>query len=375
LFQRPAARAGCYSAAARPAAMRSLLARLRRPSAAVAGALTGQGRLASDLWLDRPDAGERVEAARRRGRLSAAEAENLRRFSEEGYLTFALDLPDRLYAEVDQAVDRLWREKPARVAYAYHSQLRPFAFADEAAERKPSYRIADLHAYSAAALDLYLDPEVFRWVDLILGEAPVATQSLTFEFGSQQALHRDPVFVQTRPPSHLVAAWIALEDIDPRSGPLVYVPGSHRLPYYQFAPGEHRFDHRYHGVPEIRAMEEFDRQNFMAAGMEVRPFTPRRGEVLIWHHSLLHGGSASEDLERTRKSFVVHFSTRRTFTRLKQTYLERVRTPEEEWVERPRIVETESLLERDGRAGFDSPLARVRLRGVPSPSAGSTADR
>lgn len=35
----------------------------------------------------------------------------------------------------------------------------------------------------------------------------------------------------THPLGFLVAAWIAFEDIHPDSGPLVYYPGSHQLPY------------------------------------------------------------------------------------------------------------------------------------------------
>ena len=64
-----------------------------------------------------------------------------------------------------------------------------------------------------------------------------------------------------------MAAWIALEDIDRRSGPLLYVPGSHRLPYFQFAPGEHRFDQSRHGEEETRAMEEYDRAQCAARGL------------------------------------------------------------------------------------------------------------
>jgi len=36
----------------------------------------------------------------------------------------------------------------------------------------------------------------------------------------------------TYPEGYLVGAWVAVEDIHPDSGPLVYYPGSHRLPYY-----------------------------------------------------------------------------------------------------------------------------------------------
>lgn len=351
------------------AGLKSVLDRvLGKPAAPPAG-LTASGLLASDLWLDQPDALRRIAADRKRGKLSPEEADKLAQFAEQGYLTFPLDVEPQVYEDVEAAVAALWRDKPDHVAFAYQSVLKPFSYADEAAHRRPSYRIADLHAVSRGALALYLDRRVFDFVERVLGAPAVATQSLYFEYGSQQALHRDPVFVQTQPPSHLVAAWIALEDIDPRSGPLVYVPGSHRLPYYQLAAGEHRFDHKRHGEAEIRAMEEFDRREMRQANLAVAPFTPRRGEVLLWHHSLLHGGSTPEVPVLTRKSFVVHFSTRANYRRLKQTYLERVPAGEAlgeraKIAERPRIVETERLLERDGCAGFASPLAEARGRSL-----------
>ncbi len=334
------------------------------PADASTGAgLTPHGLLASDLWLDQPDAQREIAAAQKRGKLSPAEAEKLSQFAEQGYLTFSLDIAPEVYEEIETTVAALWRDKPGHVAFAYQSVLKPFSDADEAAHRRPSYRIADLHSVSRGALALYLNRRVFDFVERVLGAPAVATQSLYFEYGSQQALHRDPVFVQTQPPSHLVAVWIALEDIDPRSGPLVYVPGSHRLPYYQLAAGEHRFDHKRHGEAEIRAMEEFDRAEMRRANLAVVPFTPRRGEALLWHHSLLHGGSTPEVPALTRKSLVVHFSSRANYRRLKQTYLERVPAGDG-FAERPRIVETERLLELDGCAGFASPLAEHKGRSI-----------
>ena len=232
------------------------------------------------------------------------------------------------------------------------------------AERQPSYRIADLHSHSEAALALYLNRSIFALVERILGQPAVATQSLFFEFGSQQALHRDPVFVQTRPPAHLVAAWIALEDIDPRSGPLLYVPGSHRLPYYQLEPGKHLFDHSRHGEAEAQAMQRFDREQYEQRGMEPAAFTPKRGEALLWHHSLLHGGAGIEAPGTTRRSFVVHYSTRATFKVRRQRFAETIRGENGEPAVRHRILETETVLTRDGCHGLDNPM-----RGY-SPAAG-----
>jgi hypothetical protein len=331
----------------------------RKRPAEPAGPLTGDGLLASDLWIDQPDAQERIESRRKKGEITAEQARELARIVDQGYLKFPLGLPDRVFDEIQEAVDRVWRERPPDLAWASQGPLRSFAEADEARDRKPSYRIADFHSHCAAALELYLDPEIFRYVELILDQPAVATQSLYFEYGSQQPLHRDPVFVQTRPPSHLFAAWVALEDVGPRCGPLVYVPGSHRLPYYQFEPGEWRLDSARFAGRESEAMlemAEFDRRQAEAHGLEPEVFTCKRGDVLIWHASLLHGGAVVEDPSLTRKSFVVHFSTRANYRVRHQRIVETVPGEGGEPVERTRILETDQLFTRDGRQGFDNPL-------------------
>jgi len=342
--------------------VRSLLPRLfgnSRPSA-VPGFLTREGLLESDLWIDQPDAHEQIAAKLRAGTITADQAERLRSFVDDGYMTFHLDLDDAVYADVVGWIDRLWGEKPFDVAYAYHSPLRLFAFADEARDRQPSYRIADLHSVSDGALALYLNRQVFDYVELIWGQPAVATQSLTFEYGSQQALHRDPVHVHVSPPSHLVAAWIALEDIGPRCGALTYIPGSHRLPYWRDKRGDYRLHQGQHGEKEIQEALEFDLAQCRRRGLEPRLFTCRKGDVLIWHHSLLHGGSPPEDPGLTRKSFVVHFSTLADARRTRQAVLETVHDAAGNPVERSHTFGTDRLLEHDGCRGFDNPLRGYR---------------
>ena len=114
----------------------------------------------------------------------------LRKWAREGAPT-ELDLPETIYRQFDETIERLWRDKQADVAYAYHSQLTRFR--DALPEhRKPSYRIADLHTFSPEALELFLQPTIFSLISAIWGEPAVALQSLYFEWGSQQALHRDP---------------------------------------------------------------------------------------------------------------------------------------------------------------------------------------
>ena len=181
-------------------------------------------------------------------------------------------------------------------------------------------------------------------------------QSLYFEYGSEQILHRDPVVVPTGAPGHLLAAWIALEDISADSGALVYVPGSHRLPYYTFSPGEYEFDGSRMGEEEIRAGTAWDDEQARRRGLEPKIFTARKGEVLLWHASLRHGGSPVRDPSLTRRSVVVHYAPRRSYVSRSITVVDPLRHDDGRVEERARIMETETVIERDGCAGFDNPM-------------------
>jgi ectoine hydroxylase-related dioxygenase (phytanoyl-CoA dioxygenase family) len=164
------------------------------------------------------------------------------------------------------------------------------------------------------------------------------------------------------PPWNLLAAWVALEDIDPRSSVLAYVPGSHRLGYYRFEGGDYRFDAKRHGDAEAQAMADFEQAQCAAAGLEVATFAPPKGGLLVWHHSLLHGGPRAQDSSLTRKSFVVHYTSRDAMASRYGEFVEQVPDRDGNRVPRLRMVETETVLERGEAAGFDNPLKKYRVR-------------
>ncbi len=315
------------------------------------------GLLVSDLWLDREDAPDEIARRLERGEIDEGEAAHLEAFWRDGYFVFPLDVDDGLFDALDRDVDRLWEEQPPWVAYAYGSLLTRFSGGD-GEKRLPASRIADLHEFSSPALELYLQPRLFRYVELILGEPALATQSLYFQWGSQQALHRDPIHVRMTPPTHLVAAWIALEDIQPGCGELRYVPGSHRLPYYELAPGRFTFDHKTDTQEQILAGQQWDLDRCAEAGLEAVPLRCRRGDCLVWHHSLLHGGSYPTEAGLTRKSFVVHYTSRAHMAATKNTYIDPFVQPEPGEEAPPvRVYHSDRTHEMRGCHGFVSPLA------------------
>lgn len=325
--------------------------------------LGADGLLRSDLWVDRPDAAAEAERRVAAGEMTATEAENLVKFAKDGYFVFRPSVPDELFEAIDADVERLWREQPPWMSFAYHSLLTRFGPGGDEAKRLPSSRIADLHDFSAAALELYLHPQLFRYVELILGQPAVATQSLYFQWGSLQALHRDPIHVRMKPPAHLVASWFALEDIRPGSGELHYVPGSQKAPYFEFESGRYFFDHKKDAPERAREAERWDLERCAERGLREEALLCKRGECLVWHHSLLHGGSPLDDDRKTRKSFVVHYTSAANMPETLNSYVDRFAAAGPGDASPPvRIYRSDRLHRMRGCRGFRSPLAEQHGR-------------
>jgi hypothetical protein len=322
-----------------------------QPLSGAAGKPPGDDAIPGLIWLDERDAERQITMRAAAGELSAEEAENLRKFAADGYFILQIDLSGADAAAIDRDVDALWESRPADIAFAYDSPPRRFSEAIAARDRKPRYRIHELQWASPVAMRLYLEPRLHRYASLILGEKAIATQSLYFEYGSQQALHRDSVVVPTPQFGRLAAAWIALEDIAAESGPLMYVPGSHRLPFYEFSPGQALYDAGTHSAADVEAAMAFYRTQLEHAGLPVKHFCAKRGEVLIWHSALAHGGSPPAVPERTRKSFVVHFSALSSHPTRYSAVNEAV-----DGVSGETVFSTSETVESAGALGFTNPL-------------------
>jgi hypothetical protein len=312
----------------------------------------------SSLWIDQPDALERIESKRRAGELSEQQAATASHFVEHGYAVVSLELASGLVASLLDSVEALWRQRPADVAYAYRSPPKPMSLADERTERRPGHRLHDIHSRIEAALDLYLHRPLFDLVEILFGEPAVAIQSLYFEHGSEQHLHPDVAVVPVDAPGHLVAAWIALEDVSEGAGELIYVPGSHRLPRFEFGPGDDRFDAATADAATVEAALAFEGTQLERHPRAASPFLARRGDAILWHASLRHGGAPVRDARRTRRSFVVHYSTQRTYRRRGITLSIPGATPRSA-VDRPLF--TDRLYRNDCR-GFENPVRGWRER-------------
>ena len=112
----------------------------------------------------------------------------------------------------------------------------------------------------------------------------------------------------TYPLGYLIAIWIALEDITEDSGPLSYFPGSHKLPYL-LNDGYERGGNVFTVGADSNYLkyEEKIGEIMQSKQLPKKVFTAKKGDVLVWHANLVHGGEKITNPSATRKSMVVHY--------------------------------------------------------------------
>ncbi|MCB0791339.1 MAG: phytanoyl-CoA dioxygenase family protein [Flavobacteriales bacterium] len=239
-------------------------------------------------WLDRADARERLGRDARIQALPPDIRQALLQWPDKGYVILRGLFTAAEVDAVNGEIDRLVGE--GVVDFNFTGRKIMFAY------RK-----------SAAVRAMANDRRILDVLDLLLGRRMRLFQTINFLTGSEQAAHSDTIHMTTHPLGYLAAAWVALETITPDNGPLVFYPGSHRLPYIlnptfdhgggAFTIGEDAYA-RYESTV-ARAIEEHH--------LQAETFLARPGDVLIWHANLLHGGMRMSTPNASRRSMAAHY--------------------------------------------------------------------
>lgn len=240
-------------------------------------------------WLDRPDALRLLAMHPDFAKFDTQTQLQLKQFVTDGYMVFEDFVDDESIDTLNKEVDTLLSE--GQTSFNYTGR-----------------KIIELHETSVLARERFFkNPKLLELFRFMMQKNIIPFQTLNFVQGSEQRPHSDSIHMMTYPPGFMVAAWYALEDCTLENGPLVYYPGSHRLPYISttdYESGNTAFtigeDSNIHYEDKIAEM-------ISAQGLQPQYFLAKKGSVLIWHANLIHGGSPILKANSTRKSMVCHY--------------------------------------------------------------------
>jgi ectoine hydroxylase-related dioxygenase (phytanoyl-CoA dioxygenase family) len=132
-------------------------------------------------------------------------------------------------------------------------------------------------------------------------------QSINFIRGSEQALHSDSLHMMTFPKGNLIAVWIALEDIYMDAGAIEYFPKSHHLPYLTNEDIGAKNNCLFLDSMSNKKNEAKVAELIKTHHLPGEIFLAKKGDALVWHANLLHGGLPILNPQLTRKSMVAHY--------------------------------------------------------------------
>jgi hypothetical protein len=257
------------------------------------------------LWIDRADWQDELARREKSRAIAAKDATQLRNFVQDGYIILpqaaAAGAVDAFQREIESA----FRNGRPDLLYQSHTDrtTRPLAGPVD----RLGTRVVDSYVALPQALDLFTSPALVKFLSLIFDAPPLLFQSLSFDQGSQQGLHQDTAYVVVDRPLELAACWIALQDVQAGSGELIYLPGSHRYHDYDFGRGRKHWSGEATDQDVHVAWSAWIHEEGRRRGLTQQSFLARKGDILVWHADLAHGGAQVADASLTRQSLVGHF--------------------------------------------------------------------
>ena len=153
-----------------------------------------------------------MAVAKARSTVTEAERE---KFERDGYLVIDdLGYSDALLDGIVADLDGLYEGDERRVDDVFYAR----------------HRIGGAWRISENVKGLALHPNVLALVEDLYGRKPLPFETLDFRMGTEQPTHSDTIHFNSMPRGFMCGVWVALEDIDMENGPVVYYPGSHKLP-------------------------------------------------------------------------------------------------------------------------------------------------
>ncbi len=246
-------------------------------------------------WIDQENALLNMSEQPGWDQLSPARQQKVQQFIEQGYVVLENFFDAEDTQALNETVDQMLKSGRADFNYTGRKIFNLF-------EKSP---LADQR--------FFRQPELMQFLSFLLGKPVIPFQTLNFTEGSEQRAHSDSIHMTTEPKGYLIATWIALEDVSDDCGPLFYFPKSHRLPFVStehYDAGNTKWTI---GAHSNRQYEDAIEQLIQTHGLQKQVFLPKRGDVLIWHANLLHGGSKILKPGTTRKSMVCHYYAKGVF--------------------------------------------------------------
>lgn len=159
-------------------------------------------------------------------------------------------------------------------------------------------RLLQPHRGDDVAFGFMIDPRVRAHLTELAGAEPFAVQTMVYfkpPGGRGQNLHQDNMYLLVQPGT-CIAAWLALDDCDEENGCMMLVPGTQDLPIICQVE-----------TPGLREEQWGDIETPLPPGKVAVPALMKRGDVLFFNGSVIHGSFKNRSETRFRRTLIGHY--------------------------------------------------------------------
>ncbi len=218
-----------------------------------------------------------------------------KKYNQDGYVVIDLKLNKNLIRKIDYDLNSKIKNND------FKKNPKMFHYND-------SPRVIEAWKFSQNVKKLAMNKKILDILQFLYEKKPIPISTINFLKGTEQPLHSDYMHFASMPPLYLAGAWVALEKTNKFNGPIVLVPGSHKLPIV---------DYNTLGVKKPKSLQSLKKsyrhyENYIKKIIKIKRFKKkkiyvRQGQAIIWAANLLHGGSKMIKKNSTRKSQVIHY--------------------------------------------------------------------
>jgi phytanoyl-CoA hydroxylase len=155
----------------------------------------------------------------------------------------------------------------------------------------------DFIEFSSLAKKIFCGREIHQALQEITGsKACNLMQTMLFDANTETTPHQDWWYLDSVPNGHLLAAWIALEDIDEKAGRFFVMPETMTVDLHS-------------DTPDLPHSQWLERMRDYVKEHPDRVFAPalKAGDVLFWNSRTIHGALPTIDPHFSRKSLTAHY--------------------------------------------------------------------
>jgi len=207
-------------------------------------------------------------------------------FEEKGFVVIDSGIEDTILDSALEDMQEYFRGKPWKDEVPYVDQG----------------RVQDGWYTSESVLGIAQAPKVLKALESLYGKKARPFQTLNFPVGTQQAPHSDSIHFNSEPFGMMCGVWVALEDVGMDQGPLIYYPGSQKLPEMNYEDFDLPPSYDHYGEYIAALQDLVEEHNFQPEYGVLK-----KGDALIWSANIIHGGSPQTNPELTRHSQVTHY--------------------------------------------------------------------